>query len=53
MVFPSGLAAADSSQIFESISDLSGSGASGAGGERNAAQEGDPHSVYLNIPSAV
>lgn len=46
MVFPSGLAAADSSQIFESISDLSGSGASGAGGERDAAQEGDPHGVY-------
>ena len=31
MVFPSGLAAADRSQIFESVSDLSGSGASGAG----------------------
>lgn len=39
MVFPSGLAAADSSQIFENVSDLSGSGASGAGGERDAAQE--------------
>ncbi len=53
MVFPSGLVAADSSQIFENVSDLSGSGASGAGGERDAAQEGDPHGVYLNIPSAV
>ena len=47
MVFPSGLAAADSSQSFENVSDLSGSGASVAGGERNAAQEGDPHSGFF------